>query len=141
MILSISLSKCFYLNNWRIISRQPRRFKRLIKDLHDINTAGLGIKISRFLHELDKEVIDFADKLGFPLIEIPESWNLGEITHQISSYISDSETGKLNYALHIQQELNQLLIKGYSINTMIQRMSKLLGVPIILSILSKHQKR
>ncbi|MCI8278010.1 MAG: PucR family transcriptional regulator, partial [Staphylococcus xylosus] len=122
----------FILTTGVLFQDNQEDLKRLIKDLHDINTAGLGIKISRFLHELDKEVIDFADKLGFPLIEIPESWNLGEITHQISSYISDSETGKLNYALHIQQELNQLLIKGYSINTMIQRMSKLLGVPIIL---------
>ncbi|RQM84411.1 PucR family transcriptional regulator [Staphylococcus xylosus] len=122
----------FILTTGVLFQENQEDLKRLIKDLHDINTAGLGIKVSRFLHEIDKEVIDFADKLGFPLIEIPESWNLGEITHQISSYISDSETGKLNYALHIQQELNQLLIKGYSINTMIQRMSKLLGVPIIL---------
>lgn len=122
----------FILTTGVLFQDNQEDLKRLIKDLHDINTAGLGIKVSRFLHEIDKEVIDFADKLEFPLIEIPESWNLGEITHQISSYISDSETGKLNYALHIQQELNQLLIKGYSINTMIQRMSKLLGVPIIL---------
>ncbi|MEB6061012.1 MAG: PucR family transcriptional regulator ligand-binding domain-containing protein [Staphylococcus pseudoxylosus] len=122
----------FILTTGVLFQDNQEDLKRLIKDLHDINTAGLGIKVSRFLHEINKEVIDFADKLEFPLIEIPESWNLGEITHQISSYISDSETGKLNYALHIQQELNQLLIKGYSINTMIQRMSKLLGVPIIL---------
>ena len=122
----------FILTTGVLFQDNQEDLKRLIKDLHDINTAGLGIKVSRFLHEIDKEVIEFADKLGFPLIEIPESWNLGEITHQISSYISDSETGKLNYALHIQQELNQLLIKGHSIKTMIQRMSKLLGVPIIL---------
>src|SRR5699024_4906966 len=96
------------------------------------HTAGLGIKVSRFLHEINQDVIDFADSIEFPLIEIPESWNLGEITHEISSFISDSETGKLNYALQVQQELNQLLIKGFSIDTMIDRMSKLLGVPIIL---------
>ncbi|MDH9159895.1 MULTISPECIES: PucR family transcriptional regulator [Staphylococcus] len=122
----------FILTTGVLFQDNQENLKKLIKDLSDIHTAGLGIKTSRFLHEIDQDVIDFADALAFPLIEIPESWNLGEITHQISSYISDSETGKLNYALHIQQELNQLLIKGFSINSMIERMSKLLGVPIIL---------
>lgn len=122
----------FILTTGVLFQDNQDNLKKLIKDLNDIHTAGLGIKVSRFLHEIEQDVIDFADAIEFPLIEIPESWNLGEITHEISSFISDSETGKLNYALQVQQELNQLLIKGFSIDTMIERMSKLLGVPIIL---------
>lgn len=125
-------SNAFILTTGVLFQDNQENLKKLIKDLSDIQTAGLGIKVSRFLHKIDQDVIDFADELQFPLIEIPESWNLGEITHEISSFISDSETGKLNYALQVQQELNQLLIKGFSIDNMIERMSKLLGVPIIL---------
>lgn len=131
-IKNFTSENSFILTTGVLFQESQAGLKRLIKDLNDIHTAGLGIKVSRFLHEIDPEVIAYADELGFPLIEIPEGWNLGEITHEISSFISDSETGKLNYALHIQQELNQLLIKGFSIKSMIERMSKLLGVPIIL---------
>ncbi|MCG7337963.1 PucR family transcriptional regulator ligand-binding domain-containing protein [Staphylococcus sp. ACRSN] len=131
-IKNFTSENSFILTTGVLFQESQEGLKRLIKDLNDIHTAGLGIKVSRFLHQIDKEVIAYADELKFPLIEIPESWNLGEITHEISSFISDSETGKLNYALHIQQELNQLLIKGFSIKSMIERMSKLLGVPIIL---------
>lgn len=86
----------FILTTGVLFQDNQDNLKKLIKDLNDIHTAGLGIKVSRFLHEINQDVIDFADAIEFPLIEIPESWNLGEITHEISSFISDSETGKLN---------------------------------------------
>ncbi|MBO1198748.1 PucR family transcriptional regulator ligand-binding domain-containing protein [Staphylococcus simiae] len=105
---------------------------QLIRDLKDVGVAGLGIKVSRFLHAIDQVVIDIADDLAFPLIEIPENWNLGDASHQMSAVIENAKTEKLNYALYIQQELNQLLIKGFDVDTMIQFLSKRLGVPILL---------
>lgn len=131
-IKNFTSAHTFILTTGVLFQESQEGLKQLIKDLHDIRTAGLGIKISRFLHQIDQDVIDYANSLEFPLIEIPENWNLGDITHHISAYVSDSETGKLNYALNIQQELNQLIMKGFSVSTMIERMSKLLGVPIIL---------
>ncbi|MCE4984142.1 PucR family transcriptional regulator ligand-binding domain-containing protein [Staphylococcus arlettae] len=131
-IKNFTSAHTFILTTGVLFQESQEGLKQLIKDLHDIRTAGLGIKISRFLHQIDQDVIDYANSLEFPLIEIPENWNLGDITHHISAYVSDSETGKLNYALNIQQELNQLIMKGFSVSTMIERMSKLLAVPIIL---------
>ena len=49
---------------------------QLISDLNEIQTAGLGIKVSRFLKSIDQKVIDYANSIEFPLIEIPEAWNL-----------------------------------------------------------------
>lgn len=57
---------------------------QLISDLNEIQTAGLGIKVSRFLKSIDQKVIDYANSIEFPLIEIPEAWNLGDITPHIS---------------------------------------------------------
>ncbi|MCY9400622.1 PucR family transcriptional regulator ligand-binding domain-containing protein, partial [Bacillus haynesii] len=110
----------------------------LISELNDIQVAGLGIKLSRFLKKLDDEVIAFANKLKFPIIEIPESWNLGSITHHISSFILDEETEKLHFALDIQQELNAMLMQGLSLNMMIERLSRLIKVPVML-LNSFHQ--
>ncbi|MEY9970741.1 purine catabolism regulator [Lysinibacillus sp. RC46] len=104
----------------------------LIRELNDIQVAGIGIKLSRFLEKIDDEVIEFANKLKFPIIRIPESWNLGSITHHISSYILDEETEKLYFALDIQQELNTMLMRGLSLEMMIERMSRLLRVPVML---------
>ncbi|GGP13105.1 PucR family transcriptional regulator [Oceanobacillus neutriphilus] len=104
----------------------------LINELNDIQVAGLGIKLSRFLKRLDDEVIEFANKLKFPIIEIPDSWNLGSITHHISSFILDEETEKLHFALNIQQELNAMLMQGLDLNMMIERLSRIIKVPVML---------
>src|SRR5699024_7455235 len=101
---------------------------QLISDLNEIQTAGLGIKVSRFLKSIDQKVIDYANSIEFPLIEIPEAWNLGDITH----HISDDESEKMNDAIKILQELDQMLIKGYGAVLMVQRVSRLLKVPITL---------
>ena len=120
------------LTTGTLFQDQQAGLKKLIKDLSDIQSPGLCIKVSRFLHHIDQDIIDYADQLNFPLVEIPSNWNLGELAREISSYVSEDVTGKLYYALNIQQELNQLLIKGVTIDKIIERMSKLLGVPIIL---------
>src|SRR5699024_7665799 len=105
-----------------------RRHTRSKRDWSsDVCSSDL-IKVSRFLKSIDQKVIDYANSIEFPLIEIPEAWNLGDITH----HISDDESEKMNYSLNIQQELNHMLIKGYDANLMVERFSKLLKVPIML---------
>lgn len=44
--------------------------KQLIKDLHDLNGAGLGIKLKRFLSEIPAAMIAEADRLNVPLFVI-----------------------------------------------------------------------
>lgn len=93
-IKNFTSAHTFILTTGVLFQESQEGLKQLIKDLHDIRTAGLGIKISRFLHQIDQDVIDYANSLEFPLIEIPENWNLGDITHHISAYVSDSEDRK-----------------------------------------------
>lgn len=103
-----------------------------IRDLNDVPVAALGIKLSRFIHKIEPEVIEYADSIGFPLIEIPENWKLGQATHSISTYISKDETEKLYYALEVQQRMNSMLIKEFSVERMVNQLSQFLRLPIIL---------
>lgn len=131
-IKDYTAKESFILTTGLLFRDNQAGLKQMIKELNDIDTAGLGIKTSRYLKHINQEVIDYANELEFPLIEISEEWNLGEITRQISTYISDEQTAKLNYALNIQEELNDMLIKGFGVETMIERMSRILGVPVLL---------
>lgn len=131
-IKDYTAEQSFILTTGLLFQEDQQGLKKMIKELDDINTAGLGIKTSRYLKQIDQDVIDYANQLEFPLIEISGEWNLGEITRQVSTYISDEKTTKLNYALNIQQELNDMLIKGFGVETMIERMSRILGVPVLL---------
>ncbi|OIS35464.1 hypothetical protein RES13_12000, partial [Staphylococcus cohnii] len=46
----------FILTTGVLFQDNQDNLKKLIKDLNDINTAGLGIKVSRFLHEINQDV-------------------------------------------------------------------------------------
>ncbi|WP_414048936.1 PucR family transcriptional regulator [Macrococcus animalis] len=105
---------------------------QLIEDLHSVNTSGLGIKLSRFLHQIDPNVIEYANKLRFPLIEIPYYWKLGSITHEIVTYISEDENEKLNFAIDLQQKMNKMIVSEYTIDKIIEQLSKHIKAPIIL---------
>ncbi|QLK85370.1 PucR family transcriptional regulator [Staphylococcus sp. 17KM0847] len=105
---------------------------QLIDELYSVNVAGLGIKLSRFLQKVDPEVIDYANKLQFPLIEIPYYWKLGSITHEIASYLADDENEKLNFALDLQQKMNKMIVNEYTIDKVIDQLSKLIKAPILL---------
>lgn len=106
--------------------------KELIKDLNEIPIAGIGIKLSRFLKKLDDDVIEYANSLNFPIIEVPAYWKLGSITHQIASFIAEDENEKLNFALDLQHKMNKMLINEYSIENIIDQLSKILKTPIVL---------
>lgn len=44
---------------------------QLVTDLNNKKVAGLGVKTKRYINEIPKEVLEKAEKLEFPLIEIP----------------------------------------------------------------------
>ncbi|NLY78360.1 MAG: hypothetical protein GX072_00200, partial [Lysinibacillus sp.] len=110
----------------------PEKFCELIQQMHDLNCSGLVIKINRFFHELPPEVKLLADNLAFPIIDLPTSHTLGEVSRHILNYLNDHEAEQLYYALHIQKEFSNMLIKGYSLSALIEQLGHLLARPTLL---------
>lgn len=49
----------------------PQETVNLLRKLNDRGAAGLGIKLGRFWTELPQVVVEEADRLHFPIIEMP----------------------------------------------------------------------
>lgn len=90
-IKDYTAKKSFILTTGLLFKENQNGLKKLIKELKEIDTAGLGIKTSRYLKEINQDIVDYANELEFPLIDISEDWNLGEITRQMANYISDEQ--------------------------------------------------
>ncbi len=45
--------------------------RQLIRELSELNCVGLAIKTRRYFDEIPEIMLEGADRLGFPLIEIP----------------------------------------------------------------------
>lgn len=73
-----------------------------------------------------------ADSLEFPIIQIPETLTLGAVAHQLLSFIWDNQIEELFYAMHIHKEFTNMMIKGYSLNSLIENLGSLLKCPVLL---------
>lgn len=105
---------------------------QLIVDLHKLPTAALAIKLGRFIHTLDSKVIETADRLKFPLIQLPADMTLGETFNPLLSYIWSIQNEELLYSLNIQKKFSNLMIKNASLNMLIKNLSYTLKKTIAL---------
>lgn len=112
--------------------------RQLIDTLITINCAGLGIKLGRFLDDVDQEIIDYANQRHFPIFSIPKTKPLGGLLHKLTNYIRHIQTEELTYALDIQKQFSNLLINDATIVKIILEFSKIVEVPIIMVNPFKH---
>jgi PucR family transcriptional regulator, purine catabolism regulatory protein len=110
----------------------PAELGNLISQINERPCAGIAIKLKRFIDKIPQEVIDLADSLDFPIIQIPESLTLGTVAHQLLSFIWDSQIQELFYAIHVHKKFTNMMIKGYKLQALIESLGSLLKSPVLL---------
>ncbi|WP_344841734.1 PucR family transcriptional regulator ligand-binding domain-containing protein [Nonomuraea dietziae] len=61
----------------------PQSLDRLVADLDERGLAALAIKLGRYVDELPDEMVAQADRLGFPLILLPNNVGFDDILNQV----------------------------------------------------------
>jgi purine catabolism regulator len=87
----------------------------LIPKLNAKGVAGLGIKVGRYVNELPSGVIDLADEIGFPIIEVPFSVSHTDV---ISGILSEVINDQMNMLIEIDgfnREVMNIMMKGGSL--------------------------
>lgn len=69
--------------------------KKLIRNASDKKMAGIGIKVSPYLEALSEEVLNLAEELNFPLIDIHYSIPLSDIMMAIFKEIFNKQASLL----------------------------------------------
>ncbi|WP_291292904.1 PucR family transcriptional regulator [Enterococcus sp.] len=124
--------RTFILTTAMIYKDHQQALFTLIDSLVAKNAAGLGIKIGRFIDTIDPEVIDYAEKRNFPIVEVPATMPLGRLMHQLLNLLWDTKTEQLSYALDIQKRFSASLMKDVSIARFIADFGQMVNTPIIL---------
>jgi len=116
----------FLLTTAMVFKDDPKGLCDMLRSLNALPAAGIGIKLGRFINELDPMVLAVADELGFPVLQIPSTVTLGTTSHQLLSYLWDTETEKLNFALDIQQKFSNMMIKGATLTSLTRHLGSIL---------------
>lgn len=84
----------------------------LIPKLNAKGVAGLGIKVGRYVNELPSAVIDLADEISFPIIEVPFSVSHTDVISGILSEVINDQMNMLIKIHVFNREVMNIMMKG-----------------------------
>ena len=108
------------------------KLKPFLVSLKKKHVTALGIKVGRFIDKIDPAVIDYATEIDLPLIKVPSTQPLGGLLYQMQSYLMDSKTEQLTYALDIQKSFSNLLMHDVSNGRFVAELGKIINAPVIM---------
>lgn len=122
----------FILTTAMMFKDRQQDLIQFIDSLIAKEASGLGIKVNRFLGDIDKSVLDYANGKGFPLIHIPGTLPLGSLLHQMLNFLWDAKQEETTYAMDIQRTFSNLLMNDANIDHFIAEFGKMIKTPVIL---------
>lgn len=131
-IANFTSSHTLVLTTAMLYKEDQSNLKLLIDSLVAINASGLGIKIGRFIDAIGEEIIEYANKKNFAIIQIPSTHPLGGVLQKFNGFINQSKTEQISYALDIQKQFSNLILNDASLNKIIAEFSQSINCPVIL---------
>lgn len=121
------------LTNGYFMKQRPESLLELMRKMDQLKCSGLAVKTKRFALDIPQEVIDEANRIHFPIIEISSvEHSLGEILQRSTSIILDNKNDELQYSLTIHKQFSAMIMKGNGIPEMITALTQLLASPVLL---------
>lgn len=108
--------------------------KRLIKECSRKKLAGIGIKIYPYLDSLPEEVINLADHLDFPIIDIYYSIPLSNIMTEALKEIFNKQASLLERIEKVHEEYMNAMLEGNGIGELALIVSENIKNPVYLSL-------
>ncbi|MEV0229388.1 PucR family transcriptional regulator ligand-binding domain-containing protein [Nonomuraea sp. NPDC050786] len=108
----------------------PQSLGRLVADLDERGLSALAIKLGRYVDELPDEMVEQADRLGFPLIMLPNDVGFDDILNQVLTDILNRQAAVLARAEEAHRALVQVVLAGGGLNEVTAEVAQLLDVSV-----------
>ncbi|MFI7421468.1 PucR family transcriptional regulator [Nonomuraea sp. NPDC049684] len=108
----------------------PQSLGRLVADLDERGLAALAIKLGRYVDELPAEMTEQADRLGFPLILLPNDVGFDDILNQVLTDILNRQAAVLARAEEAHRALVHVVLAGGGLDEVAAEVAQLLDVAV-----------
>ncbi|MCC8126417.1 MAG: helix-turn-helix domain-containing protein [Clostridiales bacterium] len=112
---------------------QSELSRDIIHQLHQKNCAGFAIKMNRYLDKLSPEMIFQAEQLHFPVIGIPFSCNLEQVTNLIYRRLFDEEMDEAGKRILAYQNISDCILKEKSMTRALDIISNIFQCSVYLT--------
>lgn len=109
-----------------------------LQNLYEKKAACLGIKRNRHLSSIPDDALSLADRIGLPIISIPESYAFADIITPVLTHIIDQQYEDLEQASIIHNRFWDLAVNDRPTAEILKVLSKIVGIPC--AFLDSHFK-
>lgn len=111
---------------------QPEAITELIPQLAARGVAALGIKKKRFIERIPEEALSTAERLDFPIFELPVTLSFSDVVRDIMERVLVQEARELSLLQSRFQKLSQHLLHGMGMEDFLKTLEGMLNNPVIL---------
>ncbi len=90
----------------------PSAVARLVDGLAERGVSALGVKTGRYLDELPPDMLDTAERHGFPVLVLPRGVAFDEVMSEVFTQLVDRQTWALDVADRLHRTLTALVLGG-----------------------------
>jgi PucR family transcriptional regulator, purine catabolism regulatory protein len=105
---------------------------RVIKELAEINCAGLCIKMKRYFNEIPPNMIELANFYGLPLLELPFGYTLSKVIAMINEHTNADYDSENRRSLDLHNELFKIALEGGGIDRIALELSRTIENPVVI---------
>lgn len=109
------------------IRDRPGALEELVPQLADRGLAALAVVPRPFLGSLSSSVLAESDRLGFPLIELPDHASFNDVMADVLDVILNRQAVQLERSRAIHEQLTAVVLAGGSLADLMRTLAQLLG--------------
>jgi purine catabolism regulator len=104
----------------------------LVPGLAGRGLAGLALKPARYIDRIPDEMRVAADRLGFPLIELPPDSSFNDIINSVLTVILNAQALRLQRTAEIHERFTAIVLGGGGLRQIAEALSDAIGRPVAI---------
>lgn len=124
-----------FLTNAYIYRNNIKKLTKLVSEIANKNSSGLGIVVKQFIDEIPPDTIRISNELNLPILIIPIDIPFVEIISKIMTRIINKQNLELKRANEIREQLTNIVLNKGSIEETLLELYKITNVfPFFVTI-------
>ncbi|WP_407267739.1 PucR family transcriptional regulator [Radiobacillus sp. PE A8.2] len=110
----------------------PEIITDLIPQLVDKGVAAFGIKTKRYIDKIPDRALELADKLDFPIFELPPSTSFSDVVREIMERVLVQEARNLSVLQSRVQKMSQKLLQSEGLDEFLRSLEEMVENPVMI---------